>query len=254
MTVYESLLNIRNDKGAGFLVLLDPDNGSPEELARQASRCEVSGADALLIGGSLMLRDGFQEAVEAVKAQTSLPLIIFPGSPNQLSPEADAILFITLISGRNPQHLIGDQVAAAPAVKQMGLETIPTGYMLISSGAPTTVEFISNTPPLPRNKPGLAAATALAGQYLGLKLIYLEAGSGADKSVPDNMISAVRDWIDLPLIVGGGIRSPEEAVSKVRSGADFVVVGTAFENKSDTSTMKDFSDAVHSAVKPGRNP
>ena len=252
--IYEKLLAAADDQGAGYLVLIDPDRSTPGQAAKTAVACTEAGVNALLVGTSILVSDGLDNLIKEIKSAASLPVILFPGGAGHLSREAHAVLFLSLISGRNPQHLIGDQVAAAPALKQMGLETIPTGYMLISSGAPTTVEFISNTQPLPRNKPGLAAATALAGQYLGLKIIYLEAGSGADKSVPDEMISAVRDWIDLPLIVGGGIRSPEEAVSKVRSGADFVVVGTAFENKSDTSTMKDFSDAVHSAVKSGRNP
>ncbi len=247
MKVYDSLLNICKQQGAGFLILLDPDSGTPAELADHATICESSGAEALLIGGSSILRDHFCEAVAAVKQVTSLPLIIFPGNPGQLSPDADALLFLSLISGRNPQHLIGDQIIAAPAVKQMELEAISTGYMLVESGNITAVEYISDTKPLPRNKPGVAAATALAGQCLGLKLIYLEAGSGADQSVPEEMIAAVRAWIDLPIIVGGGIRTPAEAASKVGAGADFIVIGTVFENDSNASMMKEYCDAIHEA-------
>lgn len=247
MNVYQKLLDIRDGHGAGFFVLLDPDSADPEELAQKAAQCEEAGADALLIGGSLVLRDGFTEAVGSVRKSCSLPVIIFPGGPGQLSSEADALLFLSLISGRNPQRLIGDHVVAAPAVKRLGLETIPTGYMLISSGAPTAVEFMSDTRPLPRDKPDLAAAHALAGQYLGLKAIYLEAGSGAEASVPEELIARVRRWVDLPLIVGGGIRSPEEAAAKVLAGADFIVVGNAFEGDAEGSVMRRFCQEVHAA-------
>jgi putative glycerol-1-phosphate prenyltransferase len=245
MTVYQRLLDIRKSKGAGFFVLIDPDSDPTNELTGKARRCDDADVDAIFIGGSLMLRDDFSEAVATIKKETSLPLIIFPGNPGQLSPEADAVLFLSLISGRNPQHLIGDHIVAAPSVKKMGLEAIPTGYILVSSNIPTTVEFMSDTKPLPRNKPGLAAATALAGQYLGMKLIYLEAGSGASESVPDEMIQTVCRWIDLPLIVGGGIRKPEEAAQKVKAGADFIVVGTALEEKD--GNLADFCEAVHAA-------
>ena len=244
MTVYQKLLDIRESEGAGFLVLIDPDSAPPDELAERAVQCQRAGTDFLLVGGSLMLRDGFSEAVSAVKKACSLPIVIFPGNPGQLSADADALLFLSLISGRNPQHLIGDQVIAAPAVKKLGLEVIPTGYMLISSSTPTAAEFMSDTQPLPRDKPGLAAAHALAGQYLGLKLIYLEAGSGARESVPEDLIAEVRGWVDLPLIVGGGIRSPEEAAAKVRAGADFIVVGTEFEGNPAEERIREFCQAV----------
>ena len=253
LTIYQKLLDIRHEKGAGFLVLLDPDNASPEALAERAAACGAVGVDGLLVGGSLIVNDGFHDAIAQIKRRCKLPVIIFPGSPGQLCAEADAILFLSLISGRNPQHLIGDQVIAAPAIKRLGLEAIPTGYMLISSRLATAVEFMSNTRPLPRDKPDLAAAHALAGQYLGLKLIYLEAGSGATESVPDELISRVRQWVDLPLIVGGGIRDPQDAAEKVKAGADFVVVGTALENQPSSSAVQQFSRAVHEAGKAKLN-
>jgi putative glycerol-1-phosphate prenyltransferase len=249
MSTYKKLLDILAQKGAGFLVLLDPDSAEPEELAKRAALCQEAGADALLIGGSLMLRDGFCEAVKAVKQECTIPLIIFPGGPGQLSGDADAVLFLSLISGRNPQYLIGDHVIAAPRVKRLGLEAIPTGYMLISSDVPTAVEFMSDTRPLPLDKPGLAVAHALAGQYLGLKLIYLEAGSGAKTSVPEELITAVDEWIELPLIVGGGIRTPEEAAAKVKAGADFIVVGNTIEENAGADLIKSLSNAVHAAGK-----
>ncbi|TKJ36947.1 geranylgeranylglyceryl/heptaprenylglyceryl phosphate synthase [candidate division LCP-89 bacterium B3_LCP] len=247
MTIYQTLLDIRQNRGAGFFVLLDPDNEKPAVLAKRAGKCQQAGADALLIGGSFLLENSFSEAVAAVKRNCSIPVIIFPGGPGQLTGEADAVLFLSLISGRNPQHLIGDQVTAAPLVKRLGLEAIPTGYMLVSSGNSTTVEFISNSKPIPRDKPKLAAAHALAAQYLGMKLIYLEAGSGADNSVPENLITAVRSWVDIPLMVGGGIRSTQDAAQKVNAGADFIVVGTAIEENEDFSFLAGLCDAVHEA-------
>jgi phosphoglycerol geranylgeranyltransferase len=198
-----------------------------------------------------MVNHDFAAAVAAIKKASRLPLIIFPGESTQLSPDADALLFLSLISGRNPRWLIEEHVQAAPAIKQMGLETIPTGYLLISSGTATAVERVSGTPPLPRENPDLAAAHALAGQYLGLKLIYLEAGSGARQSVPDELISRVRRNIDLPIIVGGGIRAPEEAAEKVKAGADFIVIGTAFDGGAPPEMMEPFSTAIRKAARGG---
>jgi phosphoglycerol geranylgeranyltransferase len=249
VTIYDRLLALRRNKRAGFFVLLDPDDHPPEILAQKARMCQEAGVDALLIGGSRMVHHDFQAAVAAVKSSCDLPLIIFPGESTQLSPDADALLFLTLISGRNPRWLIEEQVQAAPAIKRLGLETIPTGYMLIASGKTTTVERVSGTQPLPRDNPALAANHALAGQYLGLKMIYLEAGSGADQPVPDEMISQVRQAIDLPLIVGGGIRSPKTAADKVKAGADFVVVGTALERNAEGDVFREFAEAVHEAGK-----
>ncbi|MCX6640923.1 MAG: geranylgeranylglyceryl/heptaprenylglyceryl phosphate synthase [bacterium] len=246
-STYQRLLDLRRQSGAGFLVLLDPDSASPHELGLKAATCQAAAVDAILIGGSLMMRDGFSEAVTAVKQNCKLPVIIFPGGPTQLSADADAVLFLSLISGRNPQHLIGDHVVAAPVVKRLGLETIPTGYMLIGSGSPTAVEFMSDTRPLPPDKPDLAAVHALAGQYLGLKLIYLEAGSGARSAVPVEVIAAVRRWVDLPLIVGGGIRTPDQAAAAVEAGADFIVIGTALEGQASSDDVARFADVVHRA-------
>ncbi len=245
MTIYQRLLEIIRSQGAGFLVLLDPDNEPPPALGEKARRCQEAGVDALLIGGSTNIHNGFQAAVEAIKGRCDLPLIIFPGSAQQLSAQADALLLLSLISGRNPRWLIEEHVQAAPVIKRYGLETIPTGYLLVSSGTSTEVERVSGTQPLPRNDAQLAAAHALAGQYLGMKLIYLEAGSGASESVPDELIAAVRREVDLPLIVGGGLRAPEEAAAKVAAGADFVVVGTALEVSAGQMNLKSFCEAIH---------
>ncbi|RPI68079.1 MAG: geranylgeranylglyceryl/heptaprenylglyceryl phosphate synthase, partial [Ignavibacteriales bacterium] len=206
---------------------------------------EKSGVDAFLIGGSLMLNGNFEPFIETVKNNSDIPAIIFPGDINQISGKADAILFLSVVSGRNPEHLIGKHVIAAPLVKKAGIEPIATGYILIDSGITTTAVYMSGSLPLPRNKPEIAAATALAAEYLGMKFIYLEAGSGADNSVPDEMIKAVSSVCTIPVIAGGGIKSPLAARKKVESGAKIIVTGNFFEDENNWDMIKDFADAVH---------
>ena len=210
-------------------MLLDPDHIDPSALPGQLAMAEAAGVDMFLLGGSLVTQGSVQKAAPLIKQYTNKPVVLFPGSIYQLAPEADALLFLSLISGRNPDLLIGKHVEAAPMVRDMGLEVIPTGYMLIDSGAPTTASYISNTIPIPHNKPDVAACTALAGMYLGLKLIYMEGGSGAQRMISPEMIAAVRATIDLPIVIGGGVRSPEDAVALWDAGADIVVVGNALE-------------------------
>jgi len=248
MTIYEQLLDIQSRRGAGYLVLIDPDKQSPSELAVFAKACEEQDADGLLVGGSLLFNDHFDRVVEAIKKAVRIPVILFPGSGRQLSRHADAVLFMSLISGRNAHFLIGEQVASAPLVRALGLEPISMGYMLVESGATTSAEFMSDTRPLPRNKPEIAAAHALAAEFLGMKCVYLEAGSGAENSVPETVIAAVRRAVSIPILVGGGIRTPDEAGRKVRSGASFVVTGNALERPDDGRLISGFADAVHSAA------
>jgi phosphoglycerol geranylgeranyltransferase len=243
MFVYQKLLNVRDEKGAGFLVLLDPDRMSVQAIVDLAKKSEEGGADGFLVGSSLLLSTRFDEAVKEIKANVNIPVTIFPGNANQVSRHADAILFLSLISGRNPHLLIGEQVKAAPAIKEFGLEPIPTGYLLIESGGPTSVQFMSNTQPIPKNKPDVAKAHALAAEYLGMNLVFLEAGSGAENPVPDTIIREVRDFISIPIIVGGGVKDPETAHSKVKSGASFVVIGNFLEE--DDSLIKEFAEAIH---------
>ena len=245
MKIYNQLLNIISDKGAVYLILLDPDKISIEKLSSFVVQCEKSGVDGFLIGGSLLLTGNFDEFIEKVKSITSLPVIIFPGSINQICSKADAILFISLISGRNAEHLIGTQVAAAPIIKKAGIKPISTGYILIDSGALTTAQYMNGSPPIPRNKPEIASATALAAEYLGMKFVYLEAGSGAENSVPNSIVKAVSEYSSVPLIVGGGIRSPKEAKEKVENGAKIIVVGNHFENENNWEMLKFFSVAIH---------
>lgn len=245
MKVYQHLLDVRERQGAGYLVLLDPDKQSPAELAELAKMCEAEGVDALLVGGSLVLNDHFDRAVSAIKNAVHIPVILFPGNGRQLSGHADAIFFMSLLSGRNPQYLIGEQVLSAPLVKALGLEAIPLAYLLVESGSVTSAQFMSGTQPLPRNKPEIAVAHALAAEYLGMKFVYLEAGSGAEESVPDPMIQAVAKGITIPIIVGGGIRTPEEAGQKVDSGASFIVTGNVLEIHKDSRLIRAFVNAIH---------
>jgi len=246
MSVYEYLVGVLREKGAGYLPLLDPDRLDGKRLVQMAARLEASGVDALMVGSSLLLSATMDGIIRAIKEEVSLPVIVFPGSLNQVSKYADAILFLSLISGRNPDRLIGDQVKAAPAIKEYDVEPISTGYMLIDSGQTTSAQFMSNTVPIPRDKPDIAMAHALAAEYLGMKMVYLEAGSGADQSVPEKTIASVRGYVSIPLIVGGGIRTPEVAARKVKAGASFIVTGNVLEKEGGLGLVEEFCSAIHS--------
>ncbi len=247
LTTFEKLLRIREQKGAGYLVLIDPDKLEQARILELAERADRGGADAILVGGSLLLSSSFDNLVGLIKERIRIPLIIFPGSPTQISRYADAIFFLSLISGRNPTYLIGEQVKAAPVIKALGVEPISVGYMLIESGRVTSAEFMSNTTPIPRDKVDIAKATALAAEYLGMAMVYLEAGSGAQMAVPDEMVQATAEYVSLPVIVGGGIRTPEEAYDKAKAGAAFVVTGNVLENDNGIALIGEFAQAVHGA-------
>jgi len=221
-----------------YWVLLDPDDFTPDKGAEVARKAEDAGVDGLLIGGSLIHTNRFDEFVRRVKQAVEIPAILFPGDSAQLSPHADAVLFLSLVSGRNPVNLIGEHVKAAPRIREIGIEVIPTAYLLVESGAVTSVEFMSNTRPLPRAKPSIAAAHALAAQYMGMSLVYLEAGSGAPQTVPDEMVRMVRSQIDVPLIVGGGIRTVAAARAKLAAGADILVTGNMLQRPGGLAGMK----------------
>ncbi|MCX8010704.1 MAG: geranylgeranylglyceryl/heptaprenylglyceryl phosphate synthase [Ignavibacteria bacterium] len=245
MKIYKRLIEEIEKKGAIFLILVDPDKSSIEDLQSLVKLCEASDVDGFLVGGSLMLTTNFDSYLINLKSLTKLPLIIFPGGVEQVSPNADAIFFMSIISGRNPENLIGKQVLGAPLVKQAGIEPISVGYMLIESGKTTTAEFLSGSKPIPRHKPEIAVAHALAAEYLGMKFVYLEAGSGAELTVPEEMIYAVSKNCSIPVIVGGGIRDPLTARNKVKAGAKVIVVGNHFDDKANLEQIKKFSDAVH---------
>lgn len=232
-------------RGGCLCVLFDPDKNSPEELSHAAEACQEGGTDFIFIGSSLMLSDNFDVAVKAVKKGCDLPVVIFPGHSSQVTGEADAILFLSLISGRNAEYLIGQHVIAAPVIHNLGLEVIPTGYMLIDSGKITSVQFMSMTAPMPRNKTDIVVAHALAAKFLGMRLLYLEGGSGGEFDVPEELISEVVGTVELPLIVGGGIRNPETARMKIEAGASCIVMGNCLEDSWSPERVREFSDAVH---------
>jgi phosphoglycerol geranylgeranyltransferase len=230
MSIYQQILTSKT-KGVKLLaILLDPDKLLVENLSTLIQKINQSPATHIFIGGSSFNGTHLDELIIQLKAQINLPFLLFPGNPSQISKEADGILFLTLLSGRNPDYLIEHQVNAVPIIKKTNLEVISTGYILIESGNETAVERVSQTKPLDRNNLEYALQTAQAGEFIGNKLIYLEAGSGAKLSVPQEMITLVSQNIKVPLIVGGGIRSKEEIEIAYNAGADLVVIGTAFEN------------------------
>ena len=234
----------RSGKKCGLLVLIDPDRGTPKELASRAYKAEKQGADAILIGGSFLLNDNIDLSIREIKKRTDLPVILFPGGGYQLSPAADGLLFLSLLSGRNPRWLIEEQVYAAPRVRKMAIPSIPTAYMLIGSGPPTSVSYMSNTTPIPRDKTDIAIAHAIAAEYLGMQAIYLEAGSGALEPVPQDLVRAIKENVSLPVIVGGGIKTIEVAAKIIDSGADFLVIGTAMENESGNELIASISSII----------
>lgn len=240
MSIYSDILKQPRQKR--FAVLIDPDKYQEESL-RSIVALAGEHADLILVGGSLLTADHLQSTITRIKEGTNLPVILFPGSLLQIDARADAILLLSMISGRNADLLIGKHVIAAPYLKQSGLEILPTGYMLVDGGTVTTVHYISNTIPIPRQKADIAASTAIAGEMLGLRLIYLDAGSGAGHPVPPEMIRRVKDNLSIPLIVGGGIRTPEQAGQACKAGADVIVIGNAIEK--DPSLIRAFSRAVH---------
>lgn len=231
LMIYEYLLKTARAKGSCFLVLLDPDKLSPAGAARAGTAYQKAGVDGILFGTSLMLSNAVDRTIAALKRGFKRPVILFPGSAYQVSKKADAILFMSLVSGRNPNLLIEEQVKAAPAVRDSRLEAIPTAYMLVESGKLTAAAYMSHSVPIPSDKPDIAKAHALAARYLGMRLAYLDAGSGAQNPVPDRMISEVAGYSGLPVVVGGGIRTPEQAAQKARAGAMAVVVGNALEKR-----------------------
>ena len=244
MSVLSKLNDCVEKKGAGFIVLIDPDKKNDKNIDKLVEKANQNGVDAIFVGGSIMMDGLYHKRVERIKSISEIPVILFPGGVNQINKHYDAMLFMSLISGRNSHYLIGEQVIAAPIVKDYEIETIPTGYLLIDGGAPTSVEVVSGTKPLPSNRPDMIVSHALAAQFLGMKLIYLEAGSGALNKVPEDVVKKVADEINIGLIIGGGICTPEDANSIVNSGASFVVIGSAIEKSAEL--MEEFSSSIHS--------
>lgn len=242
-TIYKQLQEAKAAQQKKFAVLIDPDKGKVNHVDKIIALAQKATIDCFLIGGSLVVNDALDETISLLKAETDIPVILFPGGSRQLSYKADALLFLSLISGRNADLLIGKHVETAPFLKISPLEIISTGYMLIDGGVPTSVSYMSNTYPIPANKNDIAVCTAMAGEMLGLKLLYMDAGSGAVNPVSAEMIQAVSMATDIPLIVGGGINSPERAAQNVAAGADIIVVGNAIEK--DPNLIIEISEAIH---------
>ena len=243
-TIYNALAEKKKTGRKSFAVLIDPDKVDKYLLDELVERSISAGVDYLLVGGSLVISNHLDDCVKHIKQQCQIPVILFPGSPSQISKYADALLYLSLVSGRNPELLIGQHVVSAPFVRQSGLETMPTGYIVVDGGAPTTVSYISNASPVPADKNEIAMCTAMAAEMLGMKLIYMDAGSGAKRPITEGMIRSVAEQIEVPLIIGGGITDPEKAYLNCKAGADVIVVGNAIEK--DHSLIREMAAAVHS--------
>jgi phosphoglycerol geranylgeranyltransferase len=240
--IYQEITRKKQAGHKSFAVLVDPDKVGPGQITELCGLADEAGVDYLFVGGSLVVTNHLDEVVMNIKKETNIPVILFPGSPSQISRYADALLYLSLISGRNPELLIGQHVISAPIVRQSGLEIMSTGYMVVDGGAPTTVSYISNAAPIPHDKNEIAVCTAMAGEMLGMKLIYMDAGSGARRAIHEDMIASVAKHISIPLIVGGGITDPEKAYINCKAGADIIVVGNAIEK--DMGVLKEMASAI----------
>jgi putative glycerol-1-phosphate prenyltransferase len=245
--IYNHISEAKTAGHKAFAVLIDPDKLDEKSLQSTIELAINAKVDYFFVGGSLVVTDTLDKVVSTIKESCTIPIVLFPGSPDQITPKADALLYLSLISGRNPELLIGQHVISAPFVRQSGLEIMPVGYMLVDGGTPTTVSYISNTNPIPSNKNDIASCTAMAGEMLGLKLIYMDAGSGASRAIPTAMIQQVAKYIQIPLIVGGGITTAEKAKENCLAGADIIVVGNAVEK--DPALITEMAAAIHSLNK-----
>lgn len=234
--VLNSILSSTEVAKKCLAVLIDPDDLDESGLVQCLNRCIENTVDYIFVGGSLVTSNSMHEVVSFIKSYTNIPCVLFPGNAIQISADADAILFLSLISGRNPELLIGQHVVAAPVLKKSKIEVIPTGYMLVNSGRPTSASYMSNSQPLPNDKPNLAASTALAGEMLGMRLIYMDAGSGADEPISQRIIRQVKSNLGVPLIVGGGLNTKEKVRRALDAGADIVVIGNGVQKNLDLMT------------------
>lgn len=246
MNIYSSLVESKAKGLKQLAVLVDPDKLTASEALAVASLAAKSKVDFLFVGGSLLTHDNLDTCITALKKECDIPVVLFPGSTLQINNKADAILFLSLISGRNAEMLIGKHVESAPYIKASKLEVLPTGYMLVESGKPTAVSYMSNSTPIPHDKNEIAICTALAGEFLGLKLLFMDGGSGALRPISKEMITAVSKNISVPLLVGGGIQSAEKAIENCKAGADVIVIGNAIEK--NKSLIEEMAAAVHGAA------
>ncbi len=245
--ILNTLILKKQNKQKQLAVLIDPDSISDESgLVNICNLCNKANVDLILVGGSLITNGFWSKCVSKIKSLTTIPVLLFPGNIMQVHDEADAILFLSMISGRNPELLIGKHVLAAPGLKKSGIEVIPTAYMIVDGGNITSVMYMSNTMPIPHDKNNIAVCTAMAGEMLGLQVMYLDAGSGALNPISTSMIEEVRKSVDTPIFVGGGIKTAEQAIATANAGADIVVIGNAFEKK--PNLILEISNAIHEIV------
>lgn len=230
MNIYQNILSAKKESKKLVAVLIDPEKMDLKNITRFLKKVHNSIATHIFVGGSTDINNETENLVLAVKKETNLPIVLFPGDVSQITNKADGILFLSLLSGRNPKYLIDQQIEAAPILKKTSLEIIPTGYILIDGKKETATQKVSNTKPISQENTTLILDTSLAGEFSGKKLIYLEAGSGATEVVSDIIIKQVSKIISVPLIIGGGIRSKKQLEKAFTAGADLVVIGTAFEN------------------------
>jgi putative glycerol-1-phosphate prenyltransferase len=227
--LYNNILDDSIKKVKKLAVLIDPDQINQDDLRLTIEKSVSESVDYFFVGGSLLFQDCLDEALDLINELSDIPTIIFPGNDLQINDKADAILYLSLISGRNPEFLIGKQVISAPLLSQADIEVIGTGYILVNGGQPTAASYMSSTQPIPYDQINIAVSTALAGQFLGHKIIFMDGGSGAEKPISSKMISAVKKHLNIPLIIGGGIISVEQVKSAYDAGADIVVIGNAIE-------------------------
>jgi len=243
--IYREFCALKAADRSGFAVLADPDKVAPADMVYLAQLCADAGVDYLFVGGSLLVSYQVEACVRRFKEECGIPVVLFPGSPLQVTPYADALLYLSLISGRNAELLIGQHVLSAPLVKASGLEVISTGYMVIDGGGATTVSYMSGSAPIPADKPDVALCTAWAGELQGKHIIYMDAGSGAGRPVTAEMIRKVSSHIAVPLVVGGGIQTPEKVYENCKAGASIVVVGNAIEK--DPMLIRELAAAAKEA-------
>ena len=234
--IYTHILQSKKEGKKLFAILIDPDKQNNVGLSSIINKANNNKVDFFFVGGSLLTNDSLNSCISTIKENSNIPVVLFPGNAMQVHNKADGILFLSLISGRNAEMLIGKQVITAPILKKSNLEVLSTGYMLIESGKSTTASYMSTTTPIPHDKNDVAVCTAMAGEMLGLKLIFMDGGSGAVNTISEEMIKSVSEEIDCPLIIGGGINTSKKALEKLKAGADIIVVGNAIENNTDLIT------------------
>lgn len=246
MNVYQQIVQKKSEGLKQFAILVDPDKITNEQIEQVSLLASESSVDYIFVGGSLLTNGNLSNCIRRIKYSCNIPVVLFPGNSNQIDEQADALLFLSLISGRNADLLIGKHVTSAPIIREKKLEAISTGYMLIESGNTTTALYMSNTHPIPNDKPDIASCTAMAGEMLGLKMIFMDAGSGAQIPVNEDMIRLVRKSVQIPLIIGGGIRTPEKAAANCLAGADMIVVGNSIEK--DQTVIREIAEAIKKSV------